>query len=59
VKSRDGIESTGAFGETIVEAVRDAMDRFYDEIEKHFSIREVEESSFAWLAWIPFGMSKD
>lgn len=50
VMSRDVIEYTGEYAETILETVRDAIDRFCNEIEKHFSSREVEGSSFVWLA---------
>jgi hypothetical protein len=35
--SRDVIEYTGEYAETILETVRDAIDRFCNEIEKHFS----------------------
>ena len=52
--SRDVIEYTGEYAETILETiletVRDAIDRFCNEIEKHSSSREVEGSSFVWLA---------
>jgi hypothetical protein len=55
VKSSDGIEYTCGVGSTVSGAVRDAIDRFYDEIEKFTTIDQVTEDCFAWLCWTPFG----
>jgi len=55
VKSDDGIEYTCGFGSTVSEAVVDAIDRFYDEIDKVASVDQITEDRFAWLCWTPFG----
>ena len=55
VKSSEGIEYTGGFGSTIPEAVADAIDRFYDEIEKVAAVDQITEEGFVWLCRTPFG----
>jgi len=55
VKSKDGIEYTGGFGNTVAKAVLDAIDRFYDEVEKIAPIDQISEEEFTWPCWTPCG----
>jgi hypothetical protein len=55
IKSKDGIEYTCGVGESSTEAVTDAINAFYQEIENIAPLNEITEDAFVWLCWTPFG----